>query len=89
MDYETPAFSVHHFKPIRIIGIKHVNAQKKRSRNRERFFKYYDEHDFLEVSNQSFIAHLQKRQAAAMDHAFTEYLYFQPYPLYDTHDILF
>jgi hypothetical protein len=66
-----------------------LNAQKKRSRNRERFFKLYDDHDFLEVSNQSFIAHLQKRQAAAMDDAFMHYLYFDPFPLYGTHDSLF
>jgi len=52
------------------------NAQKKRSRNRERFFKLYDDHDFIQVSNQSFIAHLQNRQAAAIDHAFTLYLYY-------------
>lgn len=66
------------------INAQKINAQKKRSRNRERFFKYYDDDDFIQVSNQSFIAHLQKRQAAAMDHSFMHYLYFEPFPLYGT-----
>jgi hypothetical protein len=74
--------------PIHSINQK-INVQKKRSRNRERFFKFYDDHDFIQLSNDSFIAHLQIRQAAAMDDAFMHYLYFKPYPLYDTHDSVF
>jgi len=50
------------------------HAQKKRSRNRERFFKFYDDQDF--ITNQSFIDHLQKRQAAYLDFAFQTYLYY-------------
>lgn len=49
MDY--PAFSAHHPKPIRKIVHKHdlaVNVQKRRSRNRERFFKYFDTQDFYD-----------------------------------------
>ena len=49
MDY--PTFSAHHPKPIRKIVHKHdlaVNVQKTRSRNRERFFKYFDTQDIFE-----------------------------------------
>jgi len=56
--------------------------RKKRSRNRERFFKFYD--DQFQLNDHSFIAHLQKRHAAAMDHSFMHYLYFEPFPLYGT-----
>jgi len=56
------------------MATKHPNiSMKKRSRNRERFFKYYD-HQF-DLNDASFLEHLQKRLAAAMDDAFRTYLY--------------
>jgi len=68
---DTPS-STHHPSPRRI---KHDHNILKKSRARERFFKYFEDQDFIELKDQSFIAHCQARQASYLDLAFQSYLY--------------